>query len=77
MQNVRCILAFVYYCIPSGGLFVYFSFHVHVYIQASGPLMNTSAIPNMVYRARTKYLVSFYELLISSWSSEALHIIKK
>jgi hypothetical protein len=30
------------------GFFAYFSLHVHVYIRASGPLMNTSAIHNMV-----------------------------
>jgi hypothetical protein len=30
------------------GFFVYFLLHVHVYIQASDPLMNTSAIHNMV-----------------------------
>jgi hypothetical protein len=28
------------------GFFAYFSLHVHVYIRASGPLMNTSAIHN-------------------------------
>jgi hypothetical protein len=28
-------------------IFIYFPLHVHVYIRASGPLMNTSAIRNI------------------------------
>jgi hypothetical protein len=36
----------------SRGLFIYSPPHVHVYIRVFGPQMNTSAIHNMVYRAR-------------------------
>jgi hypothetical protein len=39
-------LAFSIFCIPSGGLFVYFPLHVYVHIRASSPRMNTSAIHN-------------------------------
>jgi hypothetical protein len=36
----------VYYCIPAGDSLYIFPFHVHIYIRASGPQINTSVIPN-------------------------------
>jgi hypothetical protein len=36
------------------GFFIYSLPHVHVYIQAFSPQMNTSIIYNMVYRAKIR-----------------------
>jgi hypothetical protein len=47
---IRCILAFqLLYSFR--GFFVYFPLHIHVYLWAYGPHINTNAIHNTVYRA--------------------------
>jgi hypothetical protein len=50
VKIVRCILAFLL-LYSFRGFFVYFSFHVHVYIRVSGPLINTSVIPNKIHQS--------------------------
>jgi hypothetical protein len=50
-------ISLFHYCISSGFFFVYFPLHVHVYIRASCPHMNTTAIHNMVSEPKIRVSV--------------------
>jgi hypothetical protein len=51
VDSIRCVIGFSI-IIFLQGFFVYSPPPVYVYIRASGPHMNTSVIPNMVYKAK-------------------------
>jgi hypothetical protein len=55
--GVRCILV-VSIIVFLRGVLCIFLLHVHVYIRASGPQMNTSAIPNSSYSAHLLTLIT-------------------